>query len=360
MARTAIKATARRRAEQISEETELLGGQISAQVGSEHMGWSISVPAARVTAALDLLADVVLNATFPAAALETERAVAIADLALLRDDMYRWPFRMLTSAAFAGHPYGVPVNGYEHTLEALEPAQLRAWHKARVLDGATVIAVVGDVDGPALAADISARFAGLTRGDAPPLAPFVWPARAVTVAEEREKAQTALAVAFPSPDRTDDARWVAAMIAGVASGLGGRFFEELRDKKSLAYTVHAMPSVRRRAGMFASYIATSPSQEETARKGLLKEFARLREGEVTERELSQAQEYAIGTHAISRQSGSAVMGELLDAWMFGRGLSDLEEHDARVRAVTPKEMRDLARKYFDEGRVVQAVVRGKT
>ena len=111
--------------------------------------------------------------------------------------------------------------------------------------------------------------------------------------------------------------------------------------------------------MFASYIATSPEQEETARRGLLKEFARLREGEVTERELSQAKEYAIGTHAISRQSGSAVLGELLDAWMFGRGLEELEEHDARVRAVSASEMRDLARKYFDESRLVQAVVRGR-
>jgi zinc protease len=359
MARTAIKATARRRAEQISEETELLGGQISAQVGSEHVGWTISVPAPRVHAALDLLADVALHATFPAAALETERAVAIADLALMRDDMYRWPLRLLTSAAFAGHPYGVPASGYEHTLEALEPAQLRAWHQARVLGGATVIAVVGDVDGAALAASIASLFAGLSMGDPLPLAPFEWPVRGVTVAEDRDKAQTALAIAFPSPDRSSDARWVAGMIAGVASGLGGRFFEELRDRRSLAYTVHAFPSVRRRAGMFASYIATSPSQEETARRGLLKEFARLREGDVTERELSQAQEHAIGTHAISRQSGAAVLGEMLDAWMFGRGLAELEEHDARVRAVTPGAMRGLAQKYFDEARLVQAVVRGK-
>jgi predicted Zn-dependent peptidase len=54
------------------------------------------------------------------------------------------------------------------------------------------------------------------------------------------------------------------------------------------------------------------------------------------------------------------MGELLDAWMFGRGLGDLEEHDAKVRAVTPREMRELARKCFDESRLIQAVVRGKT
>jgi len=155
-----------------------------------------------------------------------------------------------------------------------------------------------------------------------------------------------------------DARWAAAMIAGVASGLGGRFFDELRDKRSLAYTVHAFPSVRRRAGAFIAYIATSPIQEDEARRGLLHEFARLREGDVTAEELATAQEYAIGTHAISRQSGASVLGEIVDAWILGRGLGELDEHDARVRAVTPKSMRELAKRYFEDSRVVQAVVRG--
>jgi zinc protease len=180
----------------------------------------------------------------------------------------------------------------------------------------------------------------------------------VTVSQDRDKAQTALALAFPAPDRQDDARWAAEMIAGVASGLGGRFFEELRDKKSLAYTVHAHASERRRAGMFVSYIATSPAQEETARRGLMREFARLRDADVTERELRLAQEYAIGTHAIRQQSGAAVLGEMVDAWMMGSGLAELDQHDARVRAVTAADMRRVANSYFDEGRLVQAVIRG--
>ncbi len=183
-------------------------------------------------------------------------------------------------------------------------------------------------------------------------------ARPVSVSEDRDKAQTALALAFPAPDRWDDDRWAAEMIAGVASGLGGRFFEELRDKKSLAYTVHAHSSERRRAGMFVSYIATSPAQEETARRGLLREFARLREGEVTARELELAQEYAIGTHAIRQQSGGSVLGEIVDAWMMGRGLASSTSTMRACAAVTAGAMRELARKYFDESRLVQAVVRG--
>jgi zinc protease len=162
---------------------------------------------------------------------------------------------------------------------------------------------------------------------------------------------------FPGPARTDDARFATAMIAGVASGLGGRFFDELRDKQSLGYTVHAFASERALAGAFVAYIATSPEKEEVARRGLLGEFAKLRESPVTARELTQAQTYAIGTHAIRQQSGGAVLGEMVDAWVFGR-LGELTEFDARVRAVTAERMRTLARDYFDESRRVEGIIRG--
>jgi zinc protease len=110
--------------------------------------------------------------------------------------------------------------------------------------------------------------------------------------------------------------------------------------------------------MFVSYIATSPELEEVARRGLLEQFARLRESLVTDEELARAREYAIGTHAIRQQSGASVLADVLDAWMFGRSLIELDEHDERVRAVTPHQMRQLARRYFDDARLVQGVVRG--
>jgi len=79
---------------------------------------------------------------------------------------------------------------------------------------------------------------------------------------------------------------------------------------------------------------------------------------VTSAELAQAQEYAIGTHAIRSQSGGALLGEMIEAWLFGRGLSEIDEHDARIRSVTAREMLEVANRYFDERMLVQAVIRG--
>ena len=178
-------------------------------------------------------------------------------------------------------------------------------------------------------------------------------------AEQRDKAQTALAMLFPGPSRRDPERYAMQLVAGVASGLGGRFFEQLRDKQSLAYTVHAFSATRRLAGTFGAYIATSPASEETARQGLLAEFAKLRDQPVTAEELARAQEYAVGSHAIQQQSGGAVLGEIVDAWMHGAGLEELGEFESRIRALTPRELQEAAVRYFDPTKRAEGLVRGR-
>jgi zinc protease len=358
MARTAIKGTARRTAAQLAEESETLGGSIAPSAGAESFGWSFSVPYQHTDAAMALLAEVVTEASFAEEAIETEKTIAIADLALLRDDMYRYPLRLLTQGAFAGHPYGVPANGVEQTIGRIGAERVRAWHEQQVLSGAAVIAIVGDVDPDEAATLAASRFAALSMREPAPLDAPTWPDRPTVVAEARQKKQTALALAFRSPARGDVARYAAHLIAGVASGLGGRFFDELRDRRSLAYTVHAHSAERRLAGLFIAYIATSPDKEQEARGGLLREFAKLREAEVSDDELRQAKAYALGTHAIRQQSGGAVLSDLIDAWLVGTGLEELDAFEDRVVAVTSREMRELAERYFDETRLVEGIVRG--
>ena len=357
MARTATKGTTTRSAAQLAEEAELLGGSVSALVGAESFGWSISVPNARAAAAATLLADVVQRPSFPEEAFDNERTVALADARMLRDDMYRFPVRLLVETAFAGHPYGQPASGNETTLQRIGLGHAIEWHSRAMMEAPTAIAIVGDVDPDEAAAMLASEFADLRWRAGSTVRRPEWPEHEVTNAASREKAQTALAIGFPGPSRNDDDRYAAALISTVASGLGGRFFDELRDRQSLAYTVSLFGVDRRAAGLFIAYIATSPDKEDVARAGLLNEFAKLRESPVTDEELRRAARYAIGTHAIRQESSSAVLGDVLDAWTFG-SLAELGEFEARVRAVTGERMMAVARKYFDESRRVEGIVRG--
>ena len=358
LVRTSLKGTERRAATAIAEESELLGAVIGTSATADGVGWTISVPTPRVAPAIELLADVVQRATFPEDALETERTVALANVAQQRDDMYRYPVRLAMQAAYGAHPYARSVLGTEETLGVIDAAAVREWHQDRILRAPAVIAMVGDGDPDELASQLGLAFEGMVAAKVEGLSPPRWPSQAKLLAESRDKAQTALVVAFEGPARQDDARFATGLVAGIASGLGGRFFDELRDRQSLAYTVQAYASERLLGGTFISYIATSPDREEVARRGLLREFAKLRESEVTAEELERAKTYAIGTRAIRQESGAAVLSELVDAWLYGSGLHELEEHDARVRAVTPVQIRHAAERYFVEERRVEGVVRG--
>jgi len=357
-ARTAARGTATRTSLQVAEESERLGGSIGASVGSESFGWSLSVPAANLQPAIALLADVVQHATLDDDALETERSSMIADAARLRDDMFRFPMWLVNEGAYANHPYSIPAGGTEESLRELVPADIRDWYRTALLSAPFVIALTGDMDCDQAADIVASHFTELTFTDREPLSAPLWPDRVTERIVVRDKTQTALVLGFPAPSRNDVSRFTTRVLASITSGLGGRFFDELRDQRSLAYTVHAFGSEHRVSGAFMAYIATAPEREAEARSALLDQFARLRSTPVTEIELTRAKRYMLGMYDIRQESGGAILGEIVDAWMFGAGLSDLTEIEARIQAVTAADVQRLAQAYFDPERVVQGVVRG--
>jgi zinc protease len=357
MARTAARGTETRSSTRIAEESELLGGGIGALVTGDSFGWSISVPSKHLAASIELLSDVVQRPSFPPEVLENERAAAIAGVVATRDDMYRYPLRLGSLAAFEGHPYGVPSTGTEASLARVTRDQIARWHQEKVRAAASVIAVVADGNADVIASLVAGAFGSLRAVESAPPPKPAWPAGAVEVVEPRERAQSAIAMLYPGPDRQDGDRFAASLIGGIASGLGGRFFDELREKRSLCYTVHTFLSERWRAGTFVAYIATSPAKELAARTGLLDEFRKIREGQVTAEELERAQTYAVGVQQIRMQSGGAVLGEIADAFLFG-SLSELDDVDRNVRSVTLADIQRVATQYFDPERRVEAIVRG--
>ncbi len=357
-AQAMLKGTRTRTGAQLAEASEELGGSIGVSVGLESLGWSLSVPVRHLTAATALLADVVQEPVLHEDAVTTERTLALAELKRARDDMHRWPMRLASLAAYGDHPYARSTIGNDASLPMLDATAVRHFHERHIRRSASVIAVVGDVPPDDVAVLIDRLFGGLAWHEGYALPDAVWPSEARQLHESRAKQQTALAMLFPGPSRGEKDRHATRVLSAIASGLGGRFFEQLRDKQSLAYTVSAFPVERRAGGAFGAYIATSPSREDEARAGLLGEFARFHDAPPTAEEVERAQRYLIGSHAIAQQSGGTVLGELVDAWLFGEGLHEVAEVPARLAAVTTADVHAVAQRYFDPSRVCEGVVRG--
>ncbi len=356
-ARTSIKGTRSHTAEQLALAAEALGAVIHTGVGADLIEWSITVPNRHFEAALDLLLDAALQPIFPDAETEKEKKIALADLEQVRDDMYRYPLRLFLSAAFPDHAYGTPLEQTETAIRSAGAEQLRDWHRQTMLEAAPTIFVVGAVDPERAASSMLSNLRPVANGSMK-LQPTQWPGSRTQVSAQRQKAQTALMLGFPGVGYEHPDTIILQVLANAISGLGGRLFEELRSRRALAYSVTAYPLVRGLGGAFVSYMATAPEREDEARRGLLEELGRVREDLLPEDEVERARRYTIGTWQIRSQTNAAQLNELLHALLVGRGLIELREFPERVLAVTPGQLRDAAQRYFDESRLVEAVVRG--
>jgi zinc protease len=354
--RSTVKGTADRSATRIALDSERLGGSISASAGADFASWSLSVPAEHIVHGFRLLADVALRPSFPEPEVRREREVLLADLERLRDDMYRYPMRLLYRAAFGEHPYGFGPDDMEAALGTADADALRRWH-ARELADITVF-VVGDVDPD--------RVAGLvpgSLGEADAVGDIAvgepsWPGEPTGAVVRRDRAQTALAVAFPGPRRTHPDRIPLQVLGNAISGLGNRLFEELRSRRSLAYTVTAYPVVRLLGGAFVGYIATEPGREEEARSALVEELLRIRDEPPDEETLERARRYTVGGWQIRTQTNGAQLWELAGALLLGEGLEEIRAFEDRVRGVSRDDVAAAAHQWFDPDRLVQATVRG--
>ena len=354
MARAALRGAGDYSAEALALAAERLGGSVAIAGDADLVGWSLTVPARWAAAAAALLRAIAGTPTLSDREVAVEAALQADDAARVRDDMYRYPIERVLAGAFPGDAYGLPPLGDPAAVRGFDGAAVRDWH-GRALTRRALVVVVGDGEPEALlgAADAFGDWAG-----APAIAPSPPPAwQAGAGSEDRAKAQTALALAFPAPPAAADGRFALAVTGALLSGLAGRLFEELRERRALAYTVHAGPWLQRRAGAVIAYVATSPEREAEARDAVVAELQRLVDQAPAADEAERAARYAAGLVAIGRQHGAAVAGELADAWINGT-VPEFGDEEARRRAVRAQDIHAAAGEVFQLDRRAEYVVRG--
>jgi zinc protease len=341
---------------------ERLGGTLGPTTASDWFGFGTTVLAENLGQAAALLDLVFTQPRLADSEVSTERELMIREAEQITDDMFRFPFQLGFAGAFGDTGYGLPVGGLPETLANISPADVRDWHSRSFLAVRPVVIAVGDVDpeqGSAILAGVFSDHRPLPNGDRP--APLLWKAGngdSSTRIVSREKAQAAFAMIFPGPARRDPDHHAAEVWAAIASGLGGRMFEALRDRRSLAYTVLASSWQRGRAGALVTYIATSPEREEEARSAMLEELDRFTQVPVTGAELHQAINYLAGQAEVGRQSAGALAGEILEAWLIGTGLRDLEDPASAYRAVSADDVLRVVEGNLDPTRRAEGIVRG--
>ncbi len=359
-ARLLLKGTRRKTAEQIVTGIESVGGSLDSFGGNNSFGVSAEVLSSDLAKGLNLVADVLLNSTFPAEAIEREREVQLAGIRAQKDQLLQSAFRAMRRTLFGEIGYGLDTLGSEESVKRLVASDLRSFHRTLAVPNNCVLAIYGDVESRQVQAAVRKAFSNWKAGPAvakarpPPPAPRRSLAR---VTETRDKKQAVIVVGFPGTNLVDPDHYALELIQEACSDLGSRLFMRIRDKLGLAYYVGAQNFVGLAPGYFAFYCGTAPEQTALVEQELLKEAELLRNEGLTDEEVERAKAKIVGQRKIARQDlGHYATTTALDE-LYGLGYANSATEDARYEAVTLKQVKSVARKYLERSSVVIATVK---
>ncbi|WNG33919.1 insulinase family protein [Archangium violaceum] len=345
-------------AEEISHLIDSFAGSLTGQGGRNSVGLRGEFLSRHFQPAFRLFADCLLNPRFPEAEVARERALLLQDILTREDKPSGVAFDLFGRTLFRTHPYRLSTLGEQSSVEKLGPDALRAYHAAHMDPSQLVLSVVGDVKVDEVLALAHEAF-GVSRGHAAP-PPEVQPEPPLEGPRSDKRvlarAQAHLVLGFPGVRVSDSRRHALEVLSTLLSGQGGRLFVELRDKRSMAYSVSSFSMEGVDPGYFAVYMGTSPEKLEAALAGIRTELTRVRDEPIPEAELSRAKQHLIGTHEIGLQrNGSRAALLALDA-CYHLGQENFFHYAERVAAVTAEDVRTVARQLIDFERSALAVV----
>lgn len=358
LAKTLLKGTTNRTAEEIADTIEAVGGSLGSEAGNNSFSISLEVTQPDFRLGADLFADILLHASLPEKAIARERE---AQLAALRADEEHLPTiarNLLRQTLFPSHPYSLRGKGSPASLARLTQAELHEFRDRLLVARNGVIAIFGNVRAAEvrelftdLLAAMPAGELALTHAAQPPVL-----AQTRTVVQQMDKAQGVLMVGFRGADMFSPDRYALDLIDEASSDLGSRFFIRIREEMGLAYYVGASQMQGLVPGLFTFYLGTDPQKLPEVQAELLDEIQQLATTGLTSEELSRAKKKLVGQLRISNQSNDsfAFMAALDE--LYGLGFNHYLELEEAMSRITTEEVKQVASKYLQQPYVV-AIVR---
>ena len=310
---------------------------------------ALSVQKKDFSLGLDLLSEVVLSPTFPAA--EVTRKVAEIQAAIQRsnEDPGTLATRALSRLVYPSHPYGRPVEGTRESVARLTRDDVVKFYARQARPDATVVAVVGAVTVDEARREITARLGSWARPSDPP--PSITPPTvAMTPHEEtikRELTQSTLMFGRRAVRQTEPDYFplsVASYVLG--GGSTSRLYTRVREESGLAYAVYCWVSPARYGAAFAVSAQTRTAEVPKVVVMIREELARMTREPVSERELALAKQYLIGSFPFRLDTSSKVADFLAAIEDQGLGLDYADRYKERIGRVTVRDVQDVATKYF--------------
>jgi len=361
MLRTAIRGTQRFNSEDIARRLENAGARIDVVNEPDFFGYVVDGLSGKMDQALEILMEVLQQPTFQDEEIEKEKILHLARIKKLREDNVAFPVSLFMQGLFGDHAYGRRAIGTEQAVQSITKEDLQAWFKTNQRSLVPTIIIAGDTNGTGLIAPIADVLTNedLHEREIASLPAPSLKAETKEVAETVPRQQTALVYGFPGATRSGNDRYPLLVLENIVSGLGGRFFDAIREKQALAYTVRTRNAFYSKSGAIYTYVASSPENEVKVKESLQSEIDRLRKDGVTADELKKSIAYTVGEHEIGLQTHLSLVLEYARSVYSGEGVQGVSNFARLVRNVTADQVKKAADTYLDPKLLRIGVVRGK-
>ena len=336
----AFKGTKRRTARQIAETIEEVGGHLNAYTTREQTAYYAKVLAEDSPLAVDIVADIVQNATFDEEELKRERAVVLQEIGQAFDTPDDIIFDHFQATAYPDQPLGRPVLGRADIVEQLTRNDLLAYSSNHYGSRNMVAVAAGRIDHGRFVADIEAAFAGLAPSSRVTDGQATY--RGGDFKEARDLEQVHIVLGFPSVDQRHPAYYAHAVYATLlGGGMSSRLFQEVREKRGLVYSIYSYATPYRDGGLFSIYAGTGTDELDALLPVVASELKSAAD-KIGADELQRAKaQMRAGTLMARESSASRAESLAQQLLVYGRPLP-VPEILARLDAVTVEDVRGVA------------------
>lgn len=342
----------------ISRELDGIGASYNAFTSKEVTGYYARAAASKYGVISDVVFDIFLNSKLEQPAMEIERGPIIEELKMRRDDPQQHIGRLFEELLYGDQPAGWEVGGTVETITAMQAPDLRQWFDTHYVAGNTVIAVAGPVTPEQVQESVRRAFGGIRsapRAEKPAVKEAQKAPAVKSFARDVEQLYVTLGVrAF---GLHDDRRYALGLLAGImGGGMSSRLFEEVREKRGLAYYIYASPTFYTDSGYFEVGVGLNREKASEGIAVVLRELAKAADDGVTAEELRRVKDRAEGRMAFSAESTQGTADDYGGPVMFYDRIITPEEELARILAVTREDIRSVAADVFRNERLNLAVI----
>ena len=358
-----FKGTATRSARDIAEAFDAVGGDVNAFTAKEYTCYYARVRDRDLELAIDHLSDMLQHSTLRQQDLKAESQVILEEIHMHEDSPEDVIHDVFTEALWPGHPLGRPILGTEERIRAASRASVANFYRRHYLPGNLVVATAGNVQHDDIVGMLRERMdVGDEVRDG---VPSTWnlrsaarapkPSGAVTVRRKKTE-QAHLVVGTNGLPRSDPDRFAFLVVnTALGGGMSSRLFQEIREKRGLAYTAYSYHAQYTEAGLFTAYAATTPSRAKEVVALLRREVEDIRDGGLGAEEFERAKGHVRGSTVLSLEDPGGRMSRLGKSEIAHGEILTVSESLRRIQAVTLDDARRVAERVLSQPMTLAAL-----